>query len=60
VLSANHFIVDAFAGLVVCLAGLALAWAMQRWFYPWCRSYLAAPSPMAGRAGAELEIEAGA
>ena len=34
VFTANHFIVDAFAGLVVCLAGTALALAMQRWGYP--------------------------
>lgn len=37
VFTANHFIVDAFVGLVVCLAGLALAGAMQRWAYPWVR-----------------------
>jgi hypothetical protein len=35
VFTANHYIFDAFAGLVVCLAGTALAWGMQRWFYPW-------------------------
>jgi hypothetical protein len=34
VFTANHFIVDAFAGLVVCLAGVALAGGMQRWVYP--------------------------
>ena len=34
VFTANHYIVDAFAGLVVCLAGLVLAAAMQRWVYP--------------------------
>lgn len=34
VFTANHFIFDAFVGLVVCLAGLALAGAMQRWGYP--------------------------
>ena len=34
VFTANHFIADAFAGLVVCLAGLLLAAAMQRWVYP--------------------------
>ncbi len=34
VFTANHFIADAFVGLVVCLAGLALAAAMQRWVYP--------------------------
>ncbi len=37
VFTANHFIVDAFVGLVVCLAGLALAGAMQRWGYPYVR-----------------------
>jgi hypothetical protein len=34
VFTANHYIADAFVGLVVCLAGLALAAAMQAWFYP--------------------------
>jgi hypothetical protein len=34
VFTANHFILDAFVGLVVCLVGLALALAMQRWGYP--------------------------
>jgi hypothetical protein len=34
VFTANHYIIDAFAGLVVCLAGIVLAAAMQRWFYP--------------------------
>ena len=34
VFTANHYIFDAFVGLVVCLAGLALAIAMQRWLYP--------------------------
>ncbi len=37
VFTANHYIFDAFAGLAVCLAGIGLAWAMQRWIYPWCR-----------------------
>jgi hypothetical protein len=37
VFTANHYIVDAFAGLVVCLAGTALAWGMQRSVYPWLR-----------------------
>jgi hypothetical protein len=41
VLTANHFIVDAFAGLVVCLAGVALAAALQRWGYPWIRQRFA-------------------
>ena len=34
VFTANHYIIDAFVGLVVCLAGIVLAAAMQRWFYP--------------------------
>ncbi len=37
VFTANHFILDAFVGLVVCLVGLGLAGAMQRWVYPWVR-----------------------
>ena len=39
VFTANHFIVDAFAGLVVVLAGIALAAAAQRWLYPWLRAW---------------------
>jgi hypothetical protein len=35
VFTANHYILDAFVGLVVCLAGILLAGAMQRWGYPW-------------------------
>ncbi|MBI2724193.1 MAG: phosphatase PAP2 family protein [Chloroflexi bacterium] len=34
VFTANHYIVDAVAGMVVGLAGLALAAALQAWFYP--------------------------
>jgi hypothetical protein len=34
VFTANHFILDAVAGLVVALAGVLLAMAMQRWVYP--------------------------
>ncbi|MEX0749233.1 MAG: phosphatase PAP2 family protein [Dehalococcoidia bacterium] len=34
VFTGNHYILDAFAGLVVCLAGVWLALAMQRWGYP--------------------------
>jgi len=34
VITANHFIIDGFVGLVVCLAGVLLALAMQRWGYP--------------------------
>lgn len=35
VFTANHFILDAFGGVVVCLAGVLLALAVQRWVYPW-------------------------
>jgi hypothetical protein len=34
VFTANHYILDAAAGLVVCLVGIWLALAMQRWGYP--------------------------
>lgn len=34
VATANHYILDAAAGLVVCVAGIALAGAMQKWVYP--------------------------
>ena len=34
VFTANHYIFDALVGLVVCLAGLLLAGAAQRWVYP--------------------------
>jgi hypothetical protein len=34
VFTANHYILDAFIGLIVCLAGIWLALAMQRWGYP--------------------------
>jgi hypothetical protein len=34
VFTANHYIIDAAAGLVVCLWGLLLAFALQRWGYP--------------------------
>jgi hypothetical protein len=44
VFTANHFIMDAFVGLLVCLAGLALALAMQRWFYPAVHRRFAAPA----------------
>ena len=37
VFTANHFVLDAFAGLVVCLVGLGLALGMQVWVYPWVR-----------------------
>lgn len=45
VLTANHFILDAFVGLLVCLAGLLLALAAQRWAYPWLHARFAADSP---------------
>jgi len=41
VFTANHYITDAAAGLVVCLGGLLLALAMQRWGYPWLRRWAA-------------------
>ena len=34
VFTANHYIVDAAAGCAVCLVGVALAMAAQRWVYP--------------------------
>lgn len=34
VFTANHFIFDAFAGIVVCLVGALVAIALQRWGYP--------------------------
>ena len=39
VFTANHYIADAFVGLVVCLGGLVLAAAMQRWVYPAVASF---------------------
>jgi len=33
VLTANHFFLDAFAGMAVCLLGLLVAAALQRWAY---------------------------
>ncbi len=39
VFTANHYIADAFVGLVVCLAGQVLAAAMQRWVYPAVASF---------------------
>jgi hypothetical protein len=32
--TANHYILDAMAGLVVALLGLGIAVALQRWLYP--------------------------
>jgi hypothetical protein len=34
VFTANHYITDAAVGCVVCVGGLGLAMAMQRWVYP--------------------------
>jgi hypothetical protein len=34
VFTANHYIIDAAVGCAVCVVGLALALAMQRWVYP--------------------------
>jgi hypothetical protein len=34
VFTANHYIVDALVGLLVCIVGVALALAIQRWVYP--------------------------
>jgi hypothetical protein len=48
VCTANHYIIDAFAGLVVCLAGTALALGVQRWLYPWVQGqFVGRPSPAA-------------
>jgi hypothetical protein len=46
VFTANHYILDAFAGAVVGLAGVALALAAQRWLYPWIRLRLGAGPPV--------------
>jgi len=52
VFTANHFIFDAGAGLVVCLGGLLLALAMQTWGYPAARRWVEArwrvPEPRVG------------
>jgi hypothetical protein len=42
VFTANHYILDAFVGLVVCLVGLTLAGALQRWVYPGLQRWVAA------------------
>lgn len=34
-MTANHFFLDAVAGGIVALAGLAIAYGMHRWGYPW-------------------------
>ncbi|HUF53888.1 MAG TPA: phosphatase PAP2 family protein [Dehalococcoidia bacterium] len=33
-LTANHYLLDAVAGGIVAVAGLGVAWAIQRWMYP--------------------------
>ncbi|MBF6599621.1 MAG: phosphatase PAP2 family protein [Dehalococcoidia bacterium] len=42
IFTANHYITDAFAGLIVGLAGVALALALQRWGYPALRRWVEA------------------
>jgi hypothetical protein len=39
VFTANHYLLDAAAGLVVALMGLLIAMALQRWAYPAVRSW---------------------
>jgi hypothetical protein len=34
-MTANHYLIDAVAGGIVALAGLGIALALQRYFYPW-------------------------
>jgi hypothetical protein len=46
VFTANHFIFDAIVGCVVCLAGLGLALALQRWGYPWLRMRFGMAEPI--------------
>jgi hypothetical protein len=38
--TANHYVLDALAGLVVGLLGLLVAMALQRWGYAWARRLL--------------------
>jgi hypothetical protein len=45
VYSANHFILDAMAGLVVGLMGLLIAIALQRWGYAWVQRTAARLAP---------------
>lgn len=47
VFTANHYILDAVVGGAVCVAGLVLAWGMQRWVYPWVESRFVSPGPVA-------------
>jgi hypothetical protein len=39
-MTANHFFLDALAGGIVALTGLAISYAMQRWTYPWAHAQL--------------------
>jgi hypothetical protein len=39
-MTANHFFLDAVAGGIVASAGLAIAYALQRWAYPWLQTQL--------------------
>jgi hypothetical protein len=38
--TANHFFLDAVAGGIVAMGGLAIAYALQRWGYPWLQDQL--------------------
>jgi hypothetical protein len=51
VFTANHYILDAMAGLVVGLMGLLVAMALQRWGYAAVQRALSRGPPDAGRAG---------
>ncbi len=63
-MTANHFLLDAVAGGIVALAGIALALAVERWVYPWVggqlrrspvpalRQLAEEPAPKRERAGA--------
>jgi hypothetical protein len=52
VLTANHFIVDAFAGLAVCVVGVGIAILLQRWGYANLRRLMARLRSQAGAASA--------
>ena len=43
--SANHYVLDAVAGLVVGLMGLLIAMALQEWGYAWVRGLVARIAP---------------
>ena len=52
VFTANHYILDAVVGCVVCLVGLGLAWGMQVWVYPFAARWAnLTPDPFPGREG---------